>query len=66
MTNEQDKRLLPASTVARICSIETKWLKQQADKGLIPCIKSGSKYAFHLPTVKDYLLEIAKGVSDES
>ncbi len=63
--NVEDRRLLPPSTIARICSIDKQWLIEQADKGVIPCVKSGARYAFHLPTVQDVLLNIAKGGNNE-
>ncbi len=67
MQNEEileDRRLLPPSTIARLCSIDKQWLIEQAKTGAIPCVQSGEKFAFHLPTVQTYLLNIAKGGND--
>jgi hypothetical protein len=56
-----EEKLLPPSTISRLCSVDKSWLIEQAAAGKIPAVKSNGKYAFHLPTVKAILLDIAKG-----
>lgn len=59
-----DKNLMPLTYMARRLHIKKAWLKEQADKGVIPCLKAGDQYLFVPEKVRSILIEMAEGATD--
>jgi hypothetical protein len=61
--DEREPKLLPLSATARVLHVPPKWLREQAEKGLIPSLDAAGSLLFHLPTVERMLEERASGKS---
>jgi hypothetical protein len=55
-----NNNLITIGQLARKLKISVLWLRQQADKGVLPCIDAGGKLFFNLEVVKMKLAELAE------
>ena len=51
--------LLNLPQMARHLGVTSKWLKESADVGRVPCLKAGTRYLFDLEAVKATLAKEA-------
>ena len=65
MENEK-YNLITIGQLSRKLKISIVWLKQQADKGVLPCMNAGGRLLYNLEAVKIKLAELAEqGDSNE-
>lgn len=58
MTSENEK-LLNVVDMADILGVPPLWLKKQADEGVVPCLKIGSKFLFSVSATVRHVHEMA-------
>ena len=57
---------LPLDVVASRLGLPCKWIRDQADTGTIPCLKVNGRRLFDLESVRDALVERARGAKPEA
>jgi len=55
-------RLLTIGQLARMLGVHSKWLRESADAGELPCVRAGSGYLFDGELVQRILLERAQQI----
>ena len=46
-----DLKLYPLNAMAHRLRVTTKWLREEAEAGRVPCLRAGDRLLFHPPTV---------------
>jgi hypothetical protein len=57
----KNENLLNLYGLSRELNLPVKWLKAEAVKGQIPCLKIGRRFRFNLEAVKVAILKMAAG-----
>ncbi|MFH1110710.1 MAG: hypothetical protein V1790_16155 [Planctomycetota bacterium] len=68
MITQPQPLLLPLGPTARRFRVPSRWLREEAEAGRVPCLKAGRALLFNTEVVASVLLERAaaeKGVGDE-
>jgi hypothetical protein len=58
--------LLSLSRMSRRAGITQQWLREQADAGVIPCLKTGRRYLFEPMAVMEVLAKLASRKTTET
>ena len=59
--------LLPLGPMARRLHVPTAWLRDEADRGRVPCLRAGKRFLFSPDAVERVLAERAAGeMAEES
>lgn len=54
------EEILPLARMARKMGVTTEWLREQAEMGNVPCLKTGKKrYLFNVAAVQEVLADMA-------
>jgi hypothetical protein len=63
------RRPTPLAEMADRLGVTQDWLRSEATSGRVPCLRAGTRFLFHAPTVERVLseraAEAAKGVDRE-
>jgi hypothetical protein len=57
---EEDPKLIPLATLARVLRVPCSWLRQEAEGGTLPHLKAGRALLFDRAAVERVLLERAQ------
>jgi hypothetical protein len=57
--------LLSLSRMSRRAGITQQWLREQADTGIIPCLKTGKRYLFSPIAVMEVLAALASQITNK-
>lgn len=60
LSNYQLIRLIGLSALSRRYGIPPTWLREEAEEGRIPCVKTGQGFLFDLQAVEHALIERAQ------
>jgi len=57
--------LLSISRMSRRAGVTQQWLREQADAGVIPCLKTGRRYLFAPTAIMEVLAELASRTTNK-
>jgi len=60
------RELLPLFRLARRVGLPQNWLREQADAGVIPCLKVGRRYLFEVTAAEEALAKLAAKTRQEA
>ena len=59
-TEEPKTRFLPLDALASALGLPRNWLRAQAEAGVIPCIRIGTRCLFDVESVRARIVELTK------